>query len=142
MQFPPQIFLNDTMLTHHHFLSPYNFLLNLHQFLSSFQLMFHHFLSPLNFLPALYHFLFPFNFLRLIPYFFKKFGTKTIISFTEILEVNIQHSICVRILFPFIAYTRDDLCRIIRDHFQSFGKGCRIIRRVEFLEVRYSNRST
>ena len=30
---------------------------------------------------------------------------------------------------------RDDLCRIIRDYFQSFGKGCQIIRRAEFLEV-------
>ena len=56
-----------------------------------------------------------------------------IISFAELLEVNIQHSVCVRILFPFIAYTRDDLCRKL-DYFQSFGKGCRIIRRAEFLE--------
>ena len=31
----------------------------------------------------------------------------------------------------------DDLCQIIRDYFQSFGKGCQIIRRDEFLEVRY-----
>ena len=37
-----------------------------------------------------------------------------------------------------MAYMRDDLGWIIRDHFQSFGKGCRIIRRAEFLEeVRY-----
>ena len=44
----------------------------------------------------------------------------------------------MRILFPYIVYMRDDLCRIIRDDFQSFGKGCRIIRRAEFLEeVRY-----
>ena len=41
----------------------------------------------------------------------------------------------MRILFPYIAYTCDDLCRITRDHFRSFGKGCRIIRRAEFLEV-------
>ena len=40
----------------------------------------------------------------------------------------------MRILFPYIVYTCDDLCRIIRDDFQSFGKGCRIIRRAEFLE--------
>ena len=33
------------------------------------------------------------------------------------------------ILFPFIAYTRDDLCRKKLDYFQSFGKGCRIFRR-------------
>ena len=30
---------------------------------------------------------------------------------------------------------RDDLCRIIRDYFQSFGKRYRIIRRTKFLEV-------
>ena len=56
------------------------------------------------------------------------------------LEVNIQHSIRVRILLQYIAYTCtcDDFCRIIRDYFQPFGKGCRIIRRAEFLEeVRY-----
>ena len=34
-----------------------------------------------------------------------------LLSFTEFLEVTIQHSVCVRILFPFIAYIRDDLCR-------------------------------
>ena len=56
----------------------------------------------------------------------------------RILEVNIQHSVCVRIPFPFIAYTHDDLCRKIRDYIQSFGKECRIIRRAEFLEeIRY-----
>ena len=59
------------------------------------------------------------------------------LSFTEFLEVNIQHSIRTRMLFPYIAYTCDDLCRIIRDYFQSFDKGCRIIRRAKFLEVRY-----
>jgi hypothetical protein len=37
-------------------------------------------------------------------------------------------------IFPFIVYTRDDLCRNIRDYFRSFGEGCRIIRRAEFLE--------
>ena len=36
--------------------------------------------------------------------------------------------------FPFIAYTHDDLRRKIRDYIQSFGKGCQIIRRAEFLE--------
>ena len=51
-------------------------------------------------------------------------------SFTNLFEV--QHSIRVRIL---IAYTRDDLCRKIETIFsQSFGKGCRIIRRAEILE--------
>ena len=50
------------------------------------------------------------------------------------LEVNIQRFVCVRIPFPFIAYTHDDLCRKIRNYIQSFGKGCRIIRRAEFLE--------
>ena len=48
--------------------------------------------------------------------------------------VNIHHSVCVRIPFPFIAYTHVDLCRKIRGYIQSFGKGCRIIRRAEFLE--------
>ena len=48
--------------------------------------------------------------------------------------LNIQHSACVRILFPFIACTHDNLCRRIRDYYQSFGKGYRIIRRAEFLE--------
>ena len=46
---------------------------------------------------------------------------------------NIQHSVCVRIPFLFIAYTHDNLCRKIIT-FQSFGKGYRIIRRAEFLE--------
>ena len=32
-------------------------------------------------------------------------------------EFNIQHSICVCILFPFIAYTRDDLCRKLETSF-------------------------
>ena len=32
----------------------------------------------------------------------------------------------------------DDLCQKIRDYIQTFGKGCRIIRRAEFLEeIRY-----
>ena len=30
----------------------------------------------------------------------------------------------------------DDPCQIIRDYFQSFGKGCQIITRAKFLEVR------
>ncbi|MCG8626094.1 MAG: hypothetical protein MJE68_29365, partial [Proteobacteria bacterium] len=55
-------------------------------------------------------------------------------SFAEFLEVNIHHSVGVRISFLFIAYMHDDLCRKIRDYIQSFGKGCRIIRRAEFLE--------
>ena len=42
----------------------------------------------------------------------------------------------MRIPFPFIAYTHDDLCRKITDYYKSFGKGCRIIRRAEFLEER------
>ena len=54
------------------------------------------------------------------------------------LEVNIQYSVCVCIPFLFIVYTHDDLRRKIRDYIQSFGKGCRIIRRAEFLEeIRY-----
>ena len=57
------------------------------------------------------------------------------LSFAKFLKVNIQHSIRVHIVFPYIAYTCDDLCRIIRDHFWSFCKGCRIIRRAKFLEV-------
>ena len=58
--------------------------------------------------------------------------------FAEFLEVNIHHSVGVRIPFPFIAYTNDNLCRKIRDYIHSFGKGCRIIRRAEFLqEIRY-----
>ncbi len=56
------------------------------------------------------------------------------LSFAKFLEVNIAQSIRVRILFPYIAYTRGDLCRKIRDYFLLFGKGCRIIRRAEFLE--------
>ncbi len=44
----------------------------------------------------------------------------------------------MRILFPFTAYTRDDLCRKL-EYFRLFGKGCRKIRRAESLEeVRYS----
>ena len=41
----------------------------------------------------------------------------------RILEVNIQHSIRVRILFPFIAYTRDDLCRKLETIFNHLVKG-------------------
>ena len=36
-----------------------------------------------------------------------------------------------------IAYTHENLCRIIR-HFSIIGKGCQIIRRAGFLEVRYN----
>ena len=61
-----------------------------------------------------------------------------LLELCRILEVNVQHSIRAWVLFPYIAYMRDDLCRIIRDYFQSFGKGCQIIRKAEFLEeVRY-----
>ena len=80
------------------------------------------------------------NFTKMILYFFQKFGMKIkyCFSFTEFLEVNIHYSVCVRIPFPFIAYTHDDLCRKIGDYIQSFGKGCRIIRRAEVLqEIRY-----
>ena len=43
-----------------------------------------------------------------------------------------MHSIPIHSIYT------DNLCRIIRDCFQLFGKGCRIIRRAEFLEeVRY-----
>ena len=66
-----------------------------------------------------------------LPYFFKKFGMKIInycFSFAEFLEVNIQHSVCVHILFPFIAYTHDDLCRKLETIFNHSVKG------VEFLE--------
>ena len=46
------------------------------------------------------------------------------------IEVN---SVCMRIPFPFIAYTHDDLCQKLETI-----KGCRIIRRAEFLEeIRY-----
>ena len=61
----------------------------------------------------------------------------TLLELHQIFRDYIQHSIRVRILFPLLAYTRDDLQRKL-DHFQSFGKGCQIIRRAEFLEeVRY-----
>ena len=62
------------------------------------------------------------------------------LSFAEFLEVNIADSISMRILFTFIAYIYAwrPLPKI-RDYFRAFGKGCRIIRRAEFLEeVRYS----
>ena len=62
-----------------------------------------------------------------------------ILEEVRFLEVNIQHFICVRILFPFTAYRRDNLCQKFRDYFQSFGKGGRIIRRAEFLEVKYGS---
>ena len=69
----------------------------------------------------------------------KNLAWKYCLSFAKVLEVNIQHSIRERILFPYIAYMHDDLCGIIKVYFPSFrfGKGCRIIRRAEFLEVRY-----
>ena len=51
------------------------------------------------------------------------------LSFDEFLEVNVQYSICVCIVFPFVAYTCDDLCQ------KSFGTGYKMIRRAEFIEV-------
>ena len=51
-----------------------------------------------------------------------QFGVK-IFSFAEFLEVNFQHSVCVRIPFPFIAYTRDDLCRKLETIFNHSVKG-------------------
>ena len=59
-----------------------------------------------------------------LPYLFQKFSMKILL---ELRPINIQHFIRACILFPYIAYTRDDLCRIIRDYFQSFGKGCCIV---------------
>ena len=44
-------------------------------------------------------------------------------SFAEFLEVNIQHSVCVRIPFPFIAYTHDDLYRKLETIFNHSVKG-------------------
>ena len=44
-------------------------------------------------------------------------------SFAEFLEVNVQHSVCVRILFPFIAYMRDDLCQKLETIFNHSVKG-------------------
>ena len=50
-------------------------------------------------------------------------------AFAKFLEVNIQHSIRVRILFPYIAYIiRDDLCRKLET---ISDKGYQIIRRAE-----------
>ena len=48
----------------------------------------------------------------------------------------------MRILFPYIAYTHDDLNSL--NFFQSFGKGCQIIRRAEFSleEVWYSSKKS
>ena len=51
------------------------------------------------------------------------FLLKYCFSFTEFLEVNIQHSVCVHILFPFIAYTRDDLYRKLVTIFNPSVKG-------------------
>ena len=70
-----------------------------------------------------------------------KFSMKILmlLELCQILEVNIQHSIHTHYSHIYtVAYTHDNLCRIIRDYFQSFSKGCRIIRRAKFLEeVRY-----
>ena len=57
---------------------------------------------------------------------------------STVLHLNIRHEnnniarVSPNFLLPYIAYTHDNLCRIIRDYFP--GKGCRIIRRAEFLE--------
>ena len=41
----------------------------------------------------------------------------------ELHQINIQHSICVCILFSFIASTRDDLCQILETIFNHSMKG-------------------
>ena len=46
---------------------------------------------------------------------------------------------CTSVCNLYIAYTHEDLCWVIRYYFQSFSKGCQIIRRAEFLEVQYIN---
>ena len=61
-----------------------------------------------------------------------------LLSFAEFLEVNIQHSICVRILFPFIAYTRDDPCRKLENIFNHSVEDAEIIRRAEFTVCNYT----
>ena len=48
-----------------------------------------------------------------------------LLSFAEFLEVNIQHSVCERIPFPFIAYTHDDLCRKLETIFNHSVKGAK-----------------
>ena len=45
------------------------------------------------------------------------------ISFAEFLEVNIQHSVCVHILFPLTTYACDDLCRKLETIFNHSVKG-------------------
>ena len=44
-------------------------------------------------------------------------------SFAEFFEINIQRSVCVRVPFPFIAYTYDDLCRKLETIFNHSVKG-------------------
>ena len=59
------------------------------------------------------------------------------LSFAEFFEVNSQYSFCTRILFPYIAYTHvyvTTFAELLETIFKSFSKGCRIIRRAEFLE--------
>ncbi len=46
-----------------------------------------------------------------------------ILLLLELLEVHIAHSIRVRILFPFIAYGRGDLCRKLETIFDHLEKG-------------------
>ena len=40
-----------------------------------------------------------------------------------ILEANVQHSSCACILFPFITYTRDDLCWKLEAIINNSAKG-------------------
>ena len=44
-------------------------------------------------------------------------------TFAEFLEVNIQHSVCVHVLFPFIAFICDDLYRKLETIFNHSVKG-------------------
>jgi hypothetical protein len=53
----------------------------------------------------------------------QRFLATIVQKFAKFLEVNIQHSIRMRILFPFIAYTRDDLCRKLETIFDHSVKG-------------------
>ncbi len=46
-----------------------------------------------------------------------------LLELCKFLEVNIQHSIRMRILFPFIAYMSDDLCRKLKTIFDHSVKG-------------------
>ena len=84
---------------------------------------------------------------NVIPYFIKKFGPSNYsapLDPSTVLLLNIRHEnnniarALPNFLLPYITYIHDDLCWIIRDYFQSFGKGCPKTRRAEFLEeIRY-----